>query len=48
MSTIEDRVAVERLFPAVQDILKQSGFGKDLDPERLDHFLRIKVAWIRI
>ena len=27
---------------------KQSGFGKDLGPEQLDHFLRTKVAWINV
>ena len=27
---------------------KQSGFGKDMGPEQLDHFLRTKAAWIQI
>ncbi len=27
---------------------KQSGFGKDLGPEQLGHFLRTKAAWIQI
>lgn len=27
---------------------KQSGYGKDLGPEQLDHFLRTKVAWINV
>ena len=27
---------------------KQSGFGKDMGPEQLDHFLRTKVAWINV
>ena len=27
---------------------KQSGFGKDLGPEQLDHFLRTKAVWINV
>ncbi|MFC1776589.1 aldehyde dehydrogenase family protein [Pseudomonadota bacterium] len=27
---------------------KQSGYGKDMGPEQLDHFLRTKVAWINV
>ncbi len=27
---------------------KQSGFGKDMGPEQLDHFLRTKAVWIHI
>jgi len=27
---------------------KQSGFGKDMGPEQLDHFLRTKAVWIQI
>jgi len=27
---------------------KQSGFGKDMGPEQLGHFLRTKAAWIQI
>jgi phenylacetaldehyde dehydrogenase len=27
---------------------KQSGFGKDMGPEQLQHFLRTKVAWINV
>ena len=27
---------------------KQSGFGKDLGPEQLDHFLKTKAVWIQL
>jgi phenylacetaldehyde dehydrogenase len=27
---------------------KQSGFGKDMGPEQLDHFLRTKAVWINV
>lgn len=27
---------------------KQSGFGKDLGPEQLDHFVKTKAAWINV
>jgi len=27
---------------------KQSGFGKDMGPEQLDHFLKTKAVWIQI
>ena len=27
---------------------KDSGFGKDMGPEQLDHFLRTKSVWIAV
>jgi phenylacetaldehyde dehydrogenase len=27
---------------------KNSGFGKDMGPEQLDHFLKTKACWISI